>query len=494
MRDSARRPTAPVRLMTWLLPLLVVGLPARTRPAQSHVPVRARPDSLEILPVHLELDVDLDYENARLAGTARWTIENVGDAPIRVVPVQIGRLMRTSTVTRGATELRVEHDVVVYEDWPELQINQLRVHLDTPLAPGARTEIGIAYAGPIVPLTETGMRYVRDHIDRGFTILRAESYGFPQIRVASYEASRAMPRGEFTAGLRVTVPEDLVVATGTPESSRIDRDGRSTWTFETTAPIPFLLVAIAPYETLVDGGLRVYHFADDGDGARAVMVAMREALDAYARWFGPVDTSMRLHVIEIPEGWGSQADLNAGIIQTADAFRATSELRQLHHELAHLWHPTDVDPAPPRWNEGLATFLAYRMAAVRGEADQPLATTFAGLAARQVERFGQAVPSGNLAMVDYGREGMTGLSYVTGALMFYALYETLGEAEFDRALGRWFDRYRASGSTTLQFMTTMQTASGRDLDPLFDDWLTTARWYDRLHGGESLEEVIARYR
>ena len=119
-----------------------------------------------------------------------------------------------------------------------------------------------------------------------------------------------------------------------------------------------------------------------------------------------------------------------------------------------------------------------------------LEQNFAGLAARQVERLGTSPSGEGPAMLDYGRVGLTGLSYGTGALMFYALYRTLGEATFDRALAHWFEKYRASGSTSEQFMTAMAAAAGRELTELFTDWLTTAGWYERLSAGESLEDLI----
>jgi aminopeptidase N len=97
-------------------------------------------------------------------------------------------------------------------------------------------------------------------------------------------------------------------------------------------------------------------------------------------------------------------------------------------------------------------------------------------------------------MVGYGRAGMTGLSYSTGALMFFALYRTLGEEAFDRALSAWFRKYRSTGSTTQEFMDATQASSGQTLAPLFRDWLITAGWYERLRGGKSLEQIIGSYR
>ncbi|MGD8496053.1 MAG: hypothetical protein PVF05_07650 [Gemmatimonadales bacterium] len=447
-----------------------------------------------LLPTHLDLDLKVDYDAGRVDGLATWTLRNVGDVAIREVPVQVGRLMRVRGVRLGQRPLDVEQDVVTYGDWPEFQVDQAWARLPEPLAPGASAEISIDYGGILVPYTETGMRYVQDHVDRDFTILRSESFAFPQVRVPSYAGLRSMPRGEFTYSMRLTAPSDLVVATGAPEKSKTPAgDSLSTWTFASDTPVPFLFAAIAPYEVLSDGDLRVYHLAEDGEGARTLMSAMRETLSTYERWFGDVNAPLRLHVIEIPEGWGSQADLHAGIIQTADAFRDRSQLSQLYHELAHLWHPADVDAAPPRWNEGLATFLAHRMAAERGES-APLDSVFAALARRQVARFENGAPSDTLAMIDYGVAGATDLSYGTGALMFYALYRMLGPDAFDRALASWFRTYRESGSTTPQFVATMEAAGGPGLEPVFRDWLETAGWYQRLGSGEDLAALVASYR
>ena len=67
-------------------------------------------------------------------------------------------------------------------------------------------------------------------------------------------------------------------------------------------------------------------------------------------------------MIEIPEGFGSQASATAGIILDASAFGDQAQLPQLYHELSHFWNPRDLDVPSPRWNEGLAMYLQYRLA------------------------------------------------------------------------------------------------------------------------------------
>lgn len=477
--------------------LLTISMPATSNgaaePAHWPASTRAVPDSLTLVGRHLDLDLAVHYEDGTVDGTARLTVENVGASAVTAVPVQIGRLMSAHSVRDGEGHpLDFSQDVIAYEDWATRQINQLEVRLPSPLDPGERLVVAVRYAGPLVGATETGMLYVRDHVDRDFTILRSESFAFPQLAVPSLALNRRAPRSDFSYRARFTVPSELTVATGTPPESRTEGDSLSTWTFEAPEPVPFLNVALAPYRTLAEGGLRVFYFPEDSLGAGRLLERMVQTIDLYATWFGPLDREARLHVIEIPEGWGSQASLTGGIIQTADAFRDRRQLRQLYHELAHLWHPRDLGRPAPRWNEGLATFLAGRLAAELGES-AGLSEHMPAAAERQLSRVGSGALA-SIAMVDYGKANATGLSYGTGELMFYVLHEVLGAEEFNRALGGWFDRYRGSGSTTRQFVDFAQAQTDIDLESLFQDWLFTARWRERLEAGETLPEMIDSYK
>lgn len=443
---------------------------------------------------HIDLRLSLDYETGKLAGTAALTVENTGDAATRTIPFQVGRLMTVSRVTGSAGPLDFQQDIRVYEDFPVYQLNQLQVESSSPLGPGEQRTYTIEYSGTLVPYTETGMQYVRDHIDRGFTILRAEAFAFPQLATVESASTRrvGIERSDFTYGMELTVPSDLTVAVGRPPSGIAEGDSLATWTFEEPDPVPFLNISIAPYRSIEDGAFRVFYFPEDSAGAAGLLAAMRAASSRYAELYGPIEGSRQVHVIEIPSGWGSQASLKAGIIQTADAFRDRGQRAQLYHELVHLWHPRDVDDPAPRWNEGLATFLQVRMAAEL-DGGPSLAEWVEGRAVAQAARVRRSAGDSVLAMADYGRRGTTGLSYRTGAMMFYALYRTMGGADFDRGLATWFAGYRSTGSTTEQFVATMSQASSVDLTGLFQDWLFTDAWVRKIEAGASVEDMIRGY-
>lgn len=443
---------------------------------------------------HLALEVEPDFDAERIAGTATLTLRNVSDAPLAGVPLILHRLMRVTTVTDGDRRaLAIRQRVTSFEDWERFQVNAIEVELAAPLAPGASTRLSVEYEGHLVGYTETGMRYLHDHVDPAFTILREDALAFPGVGIPSFETNRSAPRAPFTFEAAVTVPADLVVATGGEEIGREERGDRVTWRYRSRGPAPFLLVTIAPYGVAQSGGLRVFHFPDDSIGARTMLAASSRAAKRLGQILGPLDGSLALSIMEIPDGWGSQASLTGGIILEADAFRDPERRIELYHELTHLWNAADLDTPSPRWNEGLAMFLQGRLAREidgwDGEAEA-YERTAEGL----LERCGGDEPCGRVEMRRYGAEQLTGYSYRVGRLMFAALYAALGEEAFDGALRAHFQAHQASGTTTDDLVRAFVEAGGPPARQIFADWLDSTAWVDRLREAGSVHEALDGYR
>jgi len=455
----------------------VLSLPADTIP--------------QLVQTDLALDLRVDYDAGTVDGTATLTLRNIGADPIPVVPLQIGRLMTVKGIEDAEGHpLAFQQDVIQFSDWPLFQVNQIGVQLPQALLPGEEQTVAIEYGGVLVGYTETGMQYVRDRVDRDFTILRTDALAFPSVGVPSIAGLRNLPRDDFSFSARITVPSDLTVAAAVPPNSRDESDGETTWVFRGDQPVPFVNIAIAPFEVLTAAGLRVFHFAADEEGAVLLSERVQETMSQYSAWFGTGKPDGLVTIIEIPEGWGSQASLSGGIIQTADAFRDMREMSQLYHEIAHLWHPMDTDLPSIRWNEGFATFLAMRLDAQLDPESNDLARSMEALAERQrAKQVSNPIP-----MVEFGERNLTNLSYGTGALMFYVLHESLGPNTSDAALGSYIQQYRESGSTTRQFVTSIKEANPAIVSAVLNDWLYTTTWLERLESGESLEDLIESYR
>lgn len=465
-------------------------LPVVVLPAVGHAPASAQVDGgFAVAMTRLELTLDLDYEEGSLAGTASYELANLSAVAVTDVPFNLGRLLtvRSARGPSGET-LAFGQDVAVFEDSPRRQVNHVVVTLPDPLAAGETIRVRLDYGGYLVGYTETGSIYIKDRVAPDFSILREDALAWPSLGTLSRRANRMAPRPDFTFTARITVPEGQTVASGGRLVERTTRQGRTTFTYESVAPVPFLNLPIAPYALLSDQGVRVYFFPEDSVGARRVLASATRGLELLERWFGPLGTTPDLAVMEIPEVWGSQASLSGGIIQTADAFRDPNRMTALYHELSHLWNAPDADQPSARWNEGLATFLSERMAAELDGRNR-LTENVARTASRLISSAEINPVLAEVPFLRYGEAGATDLSYRVGFLMFYALFETLGAERLDAALGGYYQDHRERGGTFLELLGRIQTESPRDLDGFFDTWVHTTGWLDELRAGTPVERI-----
>ena len=441
----------------------------------------------------LDVDLTIDYDRPAVNGTAALTLVNRGKRPVREVQLLLNRLMSIREVRDAAgRRLPVRTSVSLFEDEPLRQVVYARVALPRPIAPGQAVTLTTVFGGALAGYVEAGNLYVKDRIDRRFTILREDALAFPRVGVPSARANLLCGREEFRFRARVTVPDGQVVAAGGQMVGRHASNGRTTFEFA-GASVPFLNIAIAPYRLVEKQGIQVYALPDDEPKATAVVDAAQQTLARLESWYGPLGTAPRITIIEIPDGFGSQASLTAGIILEAVVFRDRSRLIDLYHELTHLWNPADLDAPSPRWNEGLAMYLEYRLAK---DLDG-----FAGTA-DVMERARKRVCDASVVPVlrgtpfaQYGRADLTDYSYRVGMLMFAALDAIVGPAILDAGVRGHVQAHLAGGGTTQQLVESLtQAAAPADLGGFFRDWMFTTGWVDRVCSARSFADAVETWR
>lgn len=439
-----------------------------------------------------EMAVEVDFESETISVEVDLTVENRGDQAVAEVPILLYRLLLVSQVTDSkGTELAFSQAVVAMSDVPTRQVNHLVVRLHPMLAPGEQTTIRLAYSGYLLGYVETGSLYIKDRVDREFTILRQDALAYPVVGTLSRRVNRAAGFPEFDYLARITVPQDLVVANGGQLMGKDRHNGLVTYTYRNLKPAWRMDFAIADYDILEKGPYRVYYFADDAAGAASVMEALIRTIDLYTEWFGPLSGSSGFSVLEIPDNWGSQADVTS-ILQTAAAFKDIERHYEIYHEVSHLWN---VDPTEnsPRWNEGQAVFLQYLTADVlegtnrRGQEMEEMLDWFR-------TRFPEEPRWAETPMIDYAEADLTGLSYRVGAVMFEVLYQLVGQSELNRVVGGFYERYRIDGANTADFIEHANSVTTVDLESFFRDWIYTMRWYEQVRAGANIEDLVARYR
>jgi len=446
-----------------------------------------------LTPVHYDLNIEVDFEAEVLRATARLDLRNTSTMPVREVSLLLYRLFQVRAVVddRGR-DLEFTQAVVAFEDFARQQVNHVLVTLPEPLDPEGRATIRVRYDGHLLGYAETGMRYIQDRIDTAFTILRDDAYAYPLPGVLSTAANRSVATPAFTYSARITVPKGLTVANG-GRLEGADTVGQSvTFRYSSLKPSWRMDFAIARFTEVASGAVRVFHLPGDEAGASGVGQAAAEALARYTSWFGPRPEPAPLTFIEIPDGWGSQADVTT-IIQSAAAFTNPRFHGEVYHEIAHLWSVEASERPSPRWEEGLASFLEDLVT------EEVTGTpTVAPRADRLVEWLRGQLPTHRIwrsvPLVEYGQAGLTDLSYSVGHLYFALLYRLAGPETFNRIIGGFAAEFGTGGGTTQDLSSLVSLAAAADFGPLNDDWLFTVGWADRIAQHASLQELEAIYR
>jgi hypothetical protein len=453
----------------------------------------AETPTLRVTPTRYELDLTVDYEAETFSGRARIEVTNLADTTVNEIPFLLYRLLKVSDVRgAGGRPLPFVQTVVPFRDFGKLQVNFVRVRLPNGLPPQASATVQLDYAGHLLGYAETGMLYVQDRIAPDFTILRMDSFSYPQPGYPSFAANEGVPLPTYAYTARITVPDALTVANGGRLTAHSVVDGRATFTFENIRPAWRMDFAIADYRTLEEGPVRVVHFPQDAEGAQRVLAAVQASLRLFSEWFGPLQSGGGFTFIEIPDGWGSQADVTS-VIQTAAAFKDPERIGEVYHEISHLWNPPSTDASSPRWNEGLAEFLEV----LAGEHLHDLQNRGIEIAKVLEDirgRFTEQPRYREIPMVDYGVEQVTGLSYRVGLVMFEVLHRLVGHKQFVQIVGEYYRLYADTGGTTDEFVRLADRVTDRDLEQFFDDWMYTSRWYGLVESGANTTDLVDQYR
>lgn len=116
-----------------------------------------------------------------------------------------------------------------------------------------------------------------------------------------------------------------------------------------------------------------------------------------------------------------------------------------------------------------------------------------GAATAVLERFEKHPSYRHVPLADYGRAGLTDLSYPVGMLMFYTLHRLIGHEAFTAAIRGYLERYRGTGGTTRDFVAFVEGSTDRQLGTFFDDWVFSTTWVTRRISAGSMNGLVELY-
>jgi len=441
--------------------------------------------------IDYKLDLKIDYDLEKLFGDCELTVLNPSNQPINQIPLLLYRLLTIKSVKdKNNIDIPFSQEVLSIAGWEKIQTNVIKISLNKKINPGEKRTIRLQYEGYLLGYSEAGWFYVKDHIDKKFTIIRTDGFGYPIIGYPTEDDMMAIVGERYNYLINVTIPRGVIVANGGKLIKKIELDKEITYSYESIKPSWRIDIAISDYRLLKKKGNKVFYFKQDTIGAQCVMQDLEKSLNLYTEWFGPLHNYQGYTIIEVPKGYGSQADVTS-VLLLADNFQHPDEVYGIYHEMSHQWNVKPLDPRPCRFqSEGLAQFLQYLLAEKLNNEENAVKEA----AERYMRQFQEASNKNpkykTIPISEYGIHDMTNFSYTMGMVVFTIFYEMVGGDQFNKIIGSFYSKYYSTGATLDDFVTHCKEISSVDLTKFFDDWINTTRAINHIIEGKTLDEMI----
>ncbi|NVJ08325.1 hypothetical protein HUW63_24190 [Myxococcus sp. AM001] len=477
--------------------------------------------------VAVKARVDLYPEEARYRATGSYVLENRTRAPIPRVWLSVRRDARHATLALPGAR-QVHHDS---------RFGMAAFELDTPLPPGAKTELtfalelarrgipdeardtSIAANGSFISNLEAfpaiGYRKSYELVDERERLQR----GLPETPRVEAEAEGDLGLAEGGGGQRTWTTLDLTLSTADTQLAVAPGELRQTWhegdrrVFRYVMARPMLnwfAIVSARYAVRkarhqgVD--VEVYYHPGHAHNVERMLRAATRSLDLLGAQLGPYP-HRQLRIVEVPATWGFGALALSNTLYTpehrgfltAPGEQGTVDLitRRIAHEVAHQWWGHQVDPVSGPGGllitESLAKYAEQRvLRATHGEAQvrQVLAFDLDRYLRGRAEEDGEEPPLLQTRDEPY-------LYYGKGAVVMRALEDLLGEAALDRALRELVQRHAhpKPQPTARDLLALLHDETTEATRPLVDQWLTEVVLYDLKVESAACEPLAdGRYR
>lgn len=442
-----------------------------------------------------KLDLRIDHKNEKLTGSCELTISNKTDSTMEKIPLLLYRQLSVkSAVNEEGGPLRFTQDIICIKGWEKIQVNFIEIFLEEKLLPGAQRTISINYDGFLSGYSADGWRYVKDHIARDFTMIRTDGFGYPVVGYPSDPEMMAITRERYEYAIDVTVQKDLRVVSGGELIQVKETDEETTYSFRSKKPSWRLDIAIADYLAIERNRNKVFCFRTDTAAAKAMLDALEKTVETYSEWFGDIKDYKGYTIVEVPEGYGSQADVSSFCL-TADNFKNPKDNSGLYHELSHLWDIIPFENEPCRLeSEGRAQFLQFLLSEKFDNKGDAISNAIQRYLNDIQKNFRKNAGYQAIPVRDYGISNMTEYSYTLGMIFFAMFYDLAGKENFNKAIRSYVSGDYKNGASLDDFVGCCKKYAFFNAEKFFNDWIYSVNAIKLIVDGASYEELKALYR
>ncbi|HDI75472.1 MAG TPA: hypothetical protein ENF55_05900 [Thermoprotei archaeon] len=445
-------------------------------------------------PLHYDLHADIFTARKVMKAKCTIKLENRGTEPVNYINFLLNKGLKVTSIKVDNNPLSFVQSLRYFTDIRGIEVNYIKARLKSPLAPGSSTQITILYQGTIESYNNV-FRYVKDNIGSDYTIIRLDSYSYPILgELELRKQISTIPSQRFSYNLEISVSRGLIVANVGKLVGVLEEDNRVLYRYMSKKPSWRIDIAVSRFkvETSRERDITIFALEEDFEHAKRILRKVERCLQFYETNFGPPPQWCGYTVIELPEGYGGQADV-CGMLVARESFTNPSEIGGVYHELAHLWNVPSGEEVPSRFlDEGFASYfqLLAEKEFLGDEVFQKkigsVRQRFLKLASRKPELF-------KIPVAEYGKHLVTDASYIVGAWILYVLHRIVGDKCFKKLVREFMCRHKDTPATLEDFKKTAVEVCGHYVGKFLDEWLFGTKATYHLIKETPLNKIVELY-
>ncbi|MFC4348788.1 hypothetical protein ACFO5Q_13120 [Kordiimonas lipolytica] len=457
--------------------------------------------------------------DGQMVGAYQVSFRNIGDTPVSKISLLLNPgLQFDKVVGPGGKTLKLTSRVASATGMRPLELNVAEVTLPKSLRKGeSRLEIVVHYRGYLQDLSQTGLVGVKETLHPDFTMIRAQSFGYPVFADADrLSIQEAWTHKPFYQVAFLDVP-GLNSVVGNLKIAQKTTDGDITkFEMKSEQPTGLMTLAIGPYKFMPQPAASLAYMTMDQSSAAAVAVSLEREISSLSNILGPLPNSKHLTIAEIPDGFKHPRDTGLALLtldqinvpdlaqktgrvhpiedNTDDIFQAngvTGHLSEgfVRSNLIDLWR---LNPRGKQdhWAVGIDRYLQIRL-------NEEVALPHLRKGAyRSVREFASKDPMfSKTPLTEYAVEGFDSKINTVSTLTFNVLDELLGRDEFF-ALVRSMRADLSVGYADMQSVADHLDMHIKDKKArkFANNWFQKGRIGKDMAKAGSFEELVALYR
>lgn len=423
--------------------------------------------------IHLELELDVNFQNKTIYGVARHEMVN-NNASVAIFDT---RNLLIQKVTTGKIDHEQEADFVIGEmDKDSILGQPLKVTVDP-----KTTQVNIYYQ------TTKGSEAL-DWLDTLSTSSKTKPFLYTQgqaILTRTWIPLQDSPSNRFTYNAEVRVPKDLL-ALMSAENPK-EKNDLGIYNFEMDQPIPSYLISLAVGDIAYhpfDATTGVYAEKELLDACKYEFVDLPKMMKAASHLYGDYQWKQYdLMVLPYSFPFGGMENPRLTFVNPTILAGDRSLVSVIAHELAHSWSGNLVtnNTWDDFWlNEGFTVYFEQRIMEVlygKETADILAQLEFQEFQEEMKEILAGKHPEDSQLHLNLkGRnpdDGMTTIAYIKGAFFLKTLESKVGREKFDRFLKHYFNVFKFKTVSTAGFIAEMENnlLLPEKLSFDYDEWI-----------------------